>query len=468
MRHAYQLMWLLTAMPLLFFLSSCSKQAIDTQRNQAHLANSISDTVLTPFGRIQKSHLFIIPPGYHIKVSNGSVWKVSSKSGALAEKLGDYSAPVEMATPSKTDLFSTVKTKNKLLAVPAETNFVTYSQWENTTGQPISSFITGFTVPENPTSTGDQIIFIFEGLSGPAQTDMIQPVLEWGIPVQNGSSGNYWSILSAYGWQDQQGNIYGAETNSTQVNAGAVLQGVITLLSIGSDGSYTYESTIGTNSLTVEEGNPSTTNPGLKIPFVNQAVYAYEVLESNNLEFLDNGLGVYQLTNYPPQYAIRLDGINMTTGSSPAPISWTTVINPQARFSEHTVIASNNSHNDGEVDLWFQSPIPFAPTINGTSSIQLYTFEEGTNGWYINALPGHTVNVILSASATGPRGIPGSQTETLNITTPGVTFSNGSTTLTVSNGTISQTIVMPANVSVVSGTASGSGSGIPKASISVN
>jgi hypothetical protein len=129
-------------------------------------------------------------------------------------------------------------------------------------------------------------------------------------------------------------------------------------------------------------------------------------------------------------------------GGTPASIGWTAE-NLHTPFGENTqaVPGDNNSTNGGSAVYLYWHPVP---TIDGLANISLTT----TNTSYtVSGYPGNPVNFRLEGSAINIRGggVNGTTTCTMTITTPGVTFSNGSTTISTVNNLKFIAATMPAS-----------------------
>jgi len=96
---------------------------------------------------------------------------------------------------------------------PDMANWITCAWWTNTTGGPIESFVTTWTVPPDPATKGSQLLYLFNGLE-PADGQMIlQPVLQWGdsgFDEDNvNRTGQFWTVASwLVGWPRQFGSSH--------------------------------------------------------------------------------------------------------------------------------------------------------------------------------------------------------------------------------------------------------------------
>ena len=93
-----------------------------------------------------------------------------------------------------------------------------------------------WTVPANPTSSGEAVIFLFNGFGKTSGLPAIlQPVLSWG-DVGWFSSGHYWSIASWY-YHRTDGTFF---SSPARVSAGNVIRGTTTASRCNNSGNCTW------------------------------------------------------------------------------------------------------------------------------------------------------------------------------------------------------------------------------------
>src|SRR5262249_25417780 len=102
--------------------------------------------------------------------------------------------------------------------------WIAYADWQNDSGNPVTSFSTTWTVPPEPATKSGQTIFLFNGIDpvDPYQP-ILQPVLQWGVSAAGG--GDFWSVANWY----VLGNGQALHTPLVQVNVGQSLEGVMKL-----------------------------------------------------------------------------------------------------------------------------------------------------------------------------------------------------------------------------------------------
>ncbi len=210
------------------------------------------------------------------------------------------------------------------------TGWITYSSWLNSTGSPISSFLTTWTVPRAPSSNNGQTIFLFNGIEPGDYSHILQPVLQWGPSAAGG--GAYWTVAS---WYVGGGNAF--HTNLVRVNEGDVLVGRMILTGRnGSAFNYTSEFIgIAGTTLTV------TNNPELS--------WASETLEAYSIA---------AASDYPATDDTPMTAISVRTGTSTPSLSWA-VNNAVIDTGQKTVIAVDGATN-GEVELWYRGEAMWA------------------------------------------------------------------------------------------------------------
>jgi hypothetical protein len=139
------------------------------------------------------------------------------------------------------------------------------------------------------------------------------------------------------------------------------------------------------------------------------------------------------------------------TGSNP---TWTADNNytPNGESTDITPFVNNSTNGGGAVYIYWHP----APTIGGATSVDLTTT---STPYTITAYPGTTVNVLLAAITVKVPNEPlGTTTANLSISTAGVTFNNGSTSVSVTNNSAIYTISMPPSGSIaVTGYSSATG-----------
>ncbi len=162
----------------------------------------------------------------------------------------------------------------------------------------------------------------------------------------------------------------------------------------------------------------------MTIPFVNQQPWAFVTLEAYNRNGYRAGYDVPFYYDFPADMDVKMTNISLTTGTSPAALTWSPAVGQNAFWGENAVVVSNNSAGNGEVDLYFHSA---GPEINGSSGYS-FTAAEKTGGGWLEAAPGRLVTVTVSAS-----GAPGYGPYAQYFYLPsGVTFTNGATQLSCS------------------------------------
>jgi type IX secretion system substrate protein len=299
----------------------CSAQA--QQFKTADVSNK-DELVNTPGGPIKKSNVHQVEKGCYLSKENGRIKKINTKTGKVVE---EYDIP--KTNPTEQNLRTPKKKALTQIDSTFGTGWVTYADWTNNSGSPISYFNTNWIVPNPPTTFNNQTIFLFNGIDPPNTGDgILQPVLQWGISAAGG--GNYWAITNWY--VEGSGTAFWG-TSLITVSPGANLQGVMRLTA-STDSGYSYNSAfIGDTSCDLQINN------------IAELTWANETMEI---------YGITAYTDYPPDTAVRMTNIQILTGTVTPTLSWT----PEdvvTDVGQHTIVVSNNSTH-GEVDLYFHNP----------------------------------------------------------------------------------------------------------------
>lgn len=432
--------------------------------------------VQTPEGLMPGLQVHLIEKGYALYRTNGHVYKVRANTKEIIEDFGAESAVSPSVQPkvqakgqTAVSTGSSGRVPGGLLSVTYP-SYVTWAQWDiPSTADPITNFNVSWTVPNAPTASDGQLIYLWNGLIDATGETVMQPVLQWGVGHDGG--GPNWYVACWYVWSN--GAAY---TTPLIVAPGTPLTGDIQELGTSADGSYSYS---------LSFYNPATQTPyengmityqgyeyeGNAIPSVPEPVAAFITMEGYNGQGYDGGFGIPSATEYPAgQYGvvfhnILLDQINTgfpTMTWSPGTLS---------DFNgENTLDVSDNTQGQGQIQINFQGlSKPAIPLINDTSFVGFQG--TGTQLCAITGTPGATVNVTVVATASP--GFPPqlrhetAYTSTFTANTPGIVFSGGSSIISVTNSTTTQSFVMPASGYIV-GTLVVTGGGTSEALVRVN
>ena len=287
------------------------------------------DTVLTPGGLRPRSLVHELQPGYRVSGADGRL-RTLDPSGQVVADHG--------LVPVKPRGFPLLpRNVNRPprpggVAPDLGSGWITYASWTNDTGTPVSRFATTWVVPPAPATRSGQTIFLFNGIQN--STMIYQPVLQWGSSAAGG--GEYWSVASWYA--DGQGGTTFHST-LTQVNAGDVLTGVITLTGTAPAGdSYDCNFT-------------GIANSNLPVTDIAELYWCIETLEC---------YGITQCSDYPGTNKTAMASIDLATGATNPAVQWT-VTNSVTDCGQHTLLFDDDSAGSGEVDIWYTSS-PFWTT----------------------------------------------------------------------------------------------------------
>jgi hypothetical protein len=393
---------------------SCKKNAMMLSNSGKSVSNSFDNKdslVLTPEGLIPASHLHLIENGYHLEIRNGHVLKVEDKTKKIAADFGERKLPSNKSTPQQNQTGKQLSSSpnSHTGAFSSISNWITYAEWQNTTGSPINYFSTNWTVPIGMVPNHNQVIFIFNALT-PAELspNIVQPVLQYGVSGNGG--GAYWVIDNWYGWQDASGNNQFAYMTPVQVSPGTNIQGVITYTGQQTGtGSYNYTSTVYYSGTSLAMSVIDGTTYNKTIPYVPLNLWAFETLEAYDSPS-ETHVELDHASDYPAQPYVAMTNVNITTVASSSPsVQWHAATGTNALYNEYTNIANPNTTGSGEVDLHF----------NASPSIKYTTPNVYTENTAISSLnpttTGGATPTSYSVSPSLPAGL------TLNTTTGAIT-----------------------------------------------
>ncbi|HET6254432.1 MAG TPA: hypothetical protein VFE32_10175 [Puia sp.] len=440
---------LLTVFVAVLLFSACTKVPEITSKHSTGTTTTSDqdELVATPGGLLPRSHVHAIENGYAVLRNGGHLYKIERQSGNIVEDFGPIKSSAEKRSIGGRphDLTPSVSPMAPTWPNNAVAGWLTYAYWEYTGSGILKSLQTNYTVPSIPTTPNDnQLIYLYNGVSDVAGIDILQPVLQFGASDYFNPNGK-WCITN---WYVSNGlALY--NPNFITVDPNTNLEGLISFDNYNG-GSYNYTSSfinpatgIAYNNVFYAIQGQEYENEG--VPAIPAQVFTVETLEAYH------GLlaGVTAPSDYPAgQNYLAMSDIWATDGvpggstSGQIP-SWTEVNNntPNGENVDITPPINNSTNGGGEVYIYWH-PIP---TINNTTLQKLTTTHVS---YTISAYTGTPVNVVLTGFDELLGKINGTTTTTLTITTPGVTFTNGSTTVSATNGTSYYSIAMPPSGSI--------------------
>jgi hypothetical protein len=308
-------------------ISGCKKELYGPVTKLAK--SGISDDsvmVVTPFGPRLKADVHIIEPGFKLQSQGNHLLKID-RAGKIAEDFG-IQAPLKYLQKNK-DNSGLNRSHFTSLARPVVDTNANWDIWARGTQHQnpgsFSNFKTSWKVPSVPTnSTGNQTVFIFNGLEDTSQNFLLQPVLQWGASAAGG--GKYWGVSN---WLVGCSSCPVYNTTVSTVSTGTVLTGTMTMSGPDGSGLYTYTSSFGSAYSASDLPYTGQTQGFLLNNFV-QALEAY---------------GITGYADYPPDvmvkmYSIWVDGVYKVT-------DWS-LHNQNTSYGQHVL-----SPSFGEVDLYF-------------------------------------------------------------------------------------------------------------------
>ncbi len=413
---------------------------------------------MTMVGLMPNSNITVIEEGYKLSFVNGHAYKMHIASGRMVKDLGKVmpnivnKAGSNLITQPGKNLNASAR--DVVFGNSGQTSpWVTYSEWQNTSGTPITNFTTNWTVPNAPTGNTGQLFAIWMGLmptdsAYPSplgqQYPLIQPLLIWGNSGGTIGGGQYWTIVSYIVWKDASNNLIAAiSTPVHNIAVGTPLQAQISSTSQQPDHSYNCTSGfVGYAGLTITENSPLNQNGGgtVLVPFIPALNYACEVVEIPGAPYITS------LNQYPNQVGVDMNSIGVTTGTTHPTVNWISssasgLLNG-ATLGEHTNIV-----NGSEVFLDFQSTpapsflywtpdaftvntaiTPLSPSISGSTPIR---YLSPTSPALPAGVSISTSNGVISGTGTA---LSAAQNYTVTAIGPGGSIGTSVVNLAIVNG----------------------------------
>jgi hypothetical protein len=212
------------------------------------------------------------------------------------------------------------------------------TRWANDTGDPISEFVSTWTVPPPPATESGQTIYLFNALQN--STLILQPVLQWEPPPAGGDG--YWTVASwvVASWHvdDQAGPAF--HTPPIPVNPGDNLVGLMKQLPKSeSDTLFSYSCEF--------------------LGLADTLLHLYEVEELNCCFETLEAYDITQCSDYPNTDLTAFSAISLeTSGGTRAPMLQWSVEETVTDCGQHGLVVSN-ANPGGEVHLFYRStPAP--------------------------------------------------------------------------------------------------------------
>jgi hypothetical protein len=226
---------------------------------------------------------------------------------------------------------------------PGNANWITCGYWSDATGATVTSLVSTWVVPPEPTTKASQLIYLFNGIEPAGGSLILQPVLQWGgsDPDEDGQqrTGQFWSIAS---WLVGGADNSATHTPHIRVYPGDTLVGVMNLLSRSSAGciySCEFQNRAGTTLIT---------------PPIPDLIWCYETLEAYEEEGTHTPpYDLDSVSEYPPAASIAFDEINIVTDVSNPAGGWG-VSDTVTQYGERTAIVRATS-TEGGVSIYFHS-----------------------------------------------------------------------------------------------------------------
>jgi hypothetical protein len=306
-----------------------SQSDSSTERGQEVMA---TQRVLTPGGYKPADRVHHVSADHLVKMQ-GDVAQIHHQTGlvrslgAIAPRAGGRPLlPDNVSLPTAEERPPVARStvlEGKAPGFAAVNGWISYTGWQNSSGQAISKLSTQWRVPPEPANRGSQTVFLFNGIQN--STMIYQPVLQWGPSAAGG--GQKWSVACWYA-DGQDGHSF--YSTLVDVPVGELLTGVMTLT--GREGKLMdYSAEFVGLAKTV-----------LKISEVEELTWANETLEAYNITSRDD---------FPNTSYTDMNAISLKTGSAAPGLKWT--VNSDHPESGSHVEVKNGSATDGDVRIWY-------------------------------------------------------------------------------------------------------------------
>ncbi len=291
-------------------MNTISRRTPNTFRSKDDVttANLSDDLVFPPGGPRRRSRMRRVRPGERVRFSGDA----DSRLPSLRLRRRDAPGPPDLA------------------------NWITYAGWLNTTGNPVSQFVTTWTVPPVPDDQSSQLLYLFNGMQTADGQIIVQPVLQWGDhgPDNDGvnRTGPFWTAAS---WLVGGPDGSASHSHHVPVNPGDILVGVIVLTNQSPNG-FVYSC-----------GFQGLADTQFSTDAMAELVWCVETLEAYELQGNQNP--PYDLNNaseYPAGSVIFTD-ITITT-NAPGPSGQWSKHDLVSQYGENISI-STNSTSDGQI-----------------------------------------------------------------------------------------------------------------------
>ncbi|MBO1766110.1 hypothetical protein [Allobranchiibius sp. GilTou38] len=348
---------------------------------------STSETVHTPGGPRPADDVHTVAPGEVVAADEGGRYRVAKRPPLTLRRTrallatGDYAitpgglrpksmihlvGPDEIVRPDSGRM-KRFNTRTETFVEPPETTaeiaelpglgsgWITYAAYTEASTNVIRSMTTTWTVPPEPIAEDGQLLYLFNGLQDSPVTQILQPVLQWGVSPAGG--GNSWALAS---WLVVGTNAFRTQTLVT-VQPGDVLTGVMKLVSRHTTFDFWTCEFV---------GFPDTV---LSVNVTGQLVMPVQTLETYT---------VAQCRDYPPTLMTSMRDISVNTDTGALTTAFA-AYDAITDCGQHTDVVSNTA-GAGQIDLNYSrqflslAPAPVASISRTQDQIDL--FAVGTDG----------------------------------------------------------------------------------------
>lgn len=340
MKRFYLIFLKLFLIQLLFSQQGFINSSVDELiYHQQKVHNTRKAVVFPSLLQAGKNNTYYVNHHQSLYITDSAILVVNRETGKTEKKLS-------LKNPDrKSDELSESGT-NSFPATNPQDGWVTYTECEIFAPIPGPTYFSAeWTVPSPPLKKSDQLIYIFNGLSGTHSfydgstiTYILQPVLHWGPSPAGG--GNYWAICNWF--VTNKGQYF--HDSLIRVNPGDKLQGIIKLMA-RSDSTYSYNSSFGGYG----EGLDIHNTKGLGTGYLTLETY-----------------GVRDCKENPADEKLRMFHIQIINNSTYTTGHWFTY-NMITNCGAFTNIINESSRN-GEINIHFHKP----PSDDGFEDLYIY------------------------------------------------------------------------------------------------
>jgi hypothetical protein len=311
----------------------------------------VGDVVAIPGGYRRTTDLHAVAAGAVVDASDG-VLRLLGADGEELAHLGVLATHPAEGPAMPRNVVTRTAVQRPVVAADEPgalgSGWITYADWTNSTGTPITQFTTIWQVPPEPETRSGQLLYLFNGMQN--STHIFQPVLQWGRSPAGG--GDFWSVATWF--VGPPGTPAFHSDGVVRVSPGDSLIGVMTLTGQGPGGSSYSGGFFGVGGASWSVSN------------IPELTWMVETLEA---------YGVTQAGDYPPVTRTTMYGIDLKQGSARPPLAWR--VNAMVTDTGQHTVVHDSSPDGGSLDLCYH-PGPSVDDIVLWNQDKAYLFNGST------------------------------------------------------------------------------------------